>query len=57
MVHWCFSCAYIFICVLVMGALLSQQKLLLPQLLRSQEVKQPKVDVAREAESVWVVVR
>ena len=39
------------------GHLLSLRKLLQLQLPRSQEVKQPKVDTAKTAESAWVVAR
>lgn len=55
--HWWFSYTYVLICVLLTGPLLSQQKLRQLWFPRSQEVNQPKVDVAREAELVWVVVR
>lgn len=44
-------------CVPYIGHLLSLRKLLQPQLPRSQEVKQPKVDTAKTAESAWVVAR
>lgn len=55
--HWCFSRIYLLICVFLMGALLSLQKLWRLWFPRSQEVKPLKADVAREAELVWVVVK
>ena len=55
--HLWLSCVYVLICVPYIGRLLSVQKLLQLQLHRSQEVKQPKVDTARKAESAWVVAR